>query len=285
MWQINSAPLTKLSYLLTKPVLSTAEVRSLIGTPLRGELTRPASTLPPSISEPKGIDQNLESIHGVLSQVIRLSSARPIVPKVTVTPSTDDESAKNMAEAAAPWSWTASEAASAEGALFPYLVHLAAARNDIEALKFCLAAEQGLNTDHPSSPTSEFQPRRNIAIGGGLTNCIEPSSGRSPLHSAALNGCVDAVNALLEAGALVHLRDALGHTPLYYAARQEHESVVDILVKAGAMLGGADVERGFTDLAMEKATISRDEHALRIWAKAGRRHRRLDFDRYHKSFR
>lgn len=262
--------LTKLSYLLSKPELSAVEVRSLIGTPLRGELTRPASALPPSLSEPKGIEQSLENIQGVLSQVVRLSSsAQPSVPAIQISlDGADRSNNEKMAEAAAPWSWTAAEAASTEGVLYPYLIHLAAARNDIEAIRFCLASEAGPSNEGMASPGSE-PPRRNIAIAGGLVNSIEPASGRSPLHSAALNGNVNAVNSLLEAGALVHLRDVLGHTPLYYAARQAHEAVVEVLVKAGALLGGSDIEGGFVPLAIKRASLAGDDRTSRLWAKAG----------------
>jgi len=261
--------LTKLSYLLSKPELSVSEVRSLIGTPLRGELTRPASSLPPSLSEPKGIDQSLINIQGVLSQVVRLSSMQSRLPKIVLQNNADDsDKTENMAEAAAPWSWTAAEAVSTETALFPFLIHFAAARDDVDAIRFCLSAEAGLNAEVPTSPGSEYQPRRNIVIAGGLVNCGEPASGRSPLHSAALNGCLGAVNTLLEAGALVHLRDTLGHTPLYYAGRQGHEDVVEVLVKAGAILGGSDIEGGYTTLATERASAVKDERALRIWEKA-----------------
>ncbi|TFY57006.1 hypothetical protein EVJ58_g7290 [Rhodofomes roseus] len=262
--------LTKLGYLLSKPELSRSEVRALIGTPLRGELTRPVSTIPPAISEPKGIESNLENISGVLSQVVRLSSSQARGPSIVVS-SAEDTGAESNLEAAAPWSWTAAEAASTEGALYPFLIHLAAARNDVEAIQFCLKAEAGLNADDATSPGAEFpsQTRRSIAIGGGLVNCVEPASGRSPLHSAALNGSTDAVNALLEAGALVHLRDSLGHTPLYYAARQGHEQVVEMLVKVGGLLSGSDVEGGFVGLAMQKARLAPDDRGLRVWTKAG----------------
>ncbi|KAH9832990.1 asparaginase-domain-containing protein [Rhodofomes roseus] len=262
--------LTKLGYLLSKPELSRSEVRALIGTPLRGELTRPVSTIPPAISEPKGIESNLENISGVLSQVVRLSSSQARGRRIVVS-SAEDTGAESNLEAAAPWSWTAAEAASTEGALYPFLIHLAAARNDVEAIQFCLKAEAGLNADDATSPGAEFpsQTRRSIAIGGGLVNCVEPASGRSPLHSAALNGSTDAVNALLEAGALVHLRDSLGHTPLYYAARQGHEQVVEMLVKVGGLLSGSDVEGGFVGLAMQKARLAPDDRGLRVWTKAG----------------
>ena len=48
-------------------------------------------------------------------------------------------------------------------------------------------------------------------------NSLDPASGRSPLHVAALNGSTKCVNILLKSGASVHLRDSLGHTALYYA--------------------------------------------------------------------
>ncbi|KAI0748667.1 L-asparaginase [Daedaleopsis nitida] len=248
--------LTKLSYLLSKPELSVAQVRSLIGTPLRGELTLPESKIPASLSQPNSIDQSLDNIQGLLSQVVRLSSSSSSrAPRIVVDgPETRDEEADN---ATAPWSWTAAEAASTESALFPFLIHLAAARDDVDGVSFCLAAEAG-RTDGSG-----------ITVGGGLANCLDPASGRSPLHVAALSGATRAANMLLEAGALVHIRDALGHTPLYYAARQGHEEVVGVLVKTGANLGGADIEGGFVALAVKKATHAPDERALRVWKKAG----------------
>ncbi|KAI9061470.1 asparaginase-domain-containing protein [Trametes sanguinea] len=117
--------------------------------------------------------------------------------------------------------------------------------------------------------TPEAGTGAGVAVGGGLANCLDAASGRAPLHVAALHGATRSAAMLLETGALVHVRDSLGHTPLYYAARQGHEELVDLLVQAGANLGGADVEGGFVALAVQKATHARDEHALRIWKKAG----------------
>ena len=249
--------LTKLSYLLSKPELSVAQVRSLIGTPLRGELTLPESKIPAALAQPTSIGQSLDNIQGLLSQVVRLSSSSSSSarsPRIVVEG--DEEADK----ATAPWSWTAAEAASTESALFPFLIHLAAARDDADSVSFCLAAEAGSAGDRDGP---------GVTVGGGLANCRDAASGRSPLHVAALNGATRAANMLLEAGALVHVRDALGHTPLYYAARQGHEDVVDLLVKTGANLGGADVEGGFVALAVRKAAHAGDEGALRVWKKAG----------------
>lgn len=253
--------LTKLSYLLSKPELSVAQVRSLIGSPLRGELTLPESKIPAVLSHPTSVGPSLDNIQGLLTQVVRLSSQASTsssssrAPRIVVEGS--DARDEHADEATAPWSWTAAEAASTESALFPYLIHLAAARDDVDGVAFCLSAEAG-GTDGPG-----------VAVGGGLANCRDAASGRSPLHVAALNGAVRVANMLLEAGALVHVRDALGHTPLYYAARQGHEEIVDLLVKTGANLGGVDVEGGFVAGAVRKATHARDERALRLWMKAG----------------
>ncbi|OCH88208.1 L-asparaginase [Obba rivulosa] len=261
--------LTKLSYLLSKSELSAAEVRSLIGTPLRGELTRPASSIPPTLSEPSGMDDNLKSIYGLLSQVIRLSTSTAHTPKVVISKDASNNDSEALSDAAAPWSWTAAEAASTEAALLPFLIHLAASRDDISGLSFCLSAEPGVTMESSASPTVDYPLTKKVTIGAGFVNCLEPASGRTPLHVAALNGSINAVNFLLEAGALVHLRDALGHTSLYYAARQGHESVVEVLVKAGALLGGSDVEGGYASLAIQAALKTKDDRALKIWAKAG----------------
>ena len=106
-----------------------AQVRSLIGTPLRGELTLPESKIPAALSKPSSIGPSLDNLQGLLSQVLRLSStasagARP--PRILIEgkDARDEEADK----ATAPWSWTAAEASSTESSLFPFLVHLAVAR-------------------------------------------------------------------------------------------------------------------------------------------------------------
>ncbi|TFY82988.1 hypothetical protein EWM64_g1025 [Hericium alpestre] len=231
--------LTKLGYLLSKPELSPAEVRSLIGMSLRGELTRPSGFEP----RKDKLEENLQNIEGVLSHVVRLSHSAPSQTPQIIVSEAVDESAK---DAAASWSWTAADATSTEGALFAFLIHLAAAADNLEGLMFCLNSDSG-----------------------DIVNCMNPASGRAPLHVAALNGSVKCVEALLAAGALVHLRDSLGHTALYYAARQRHEATVSMLIKAGASLGGVDVEGGYASLAVRKAVLSGDERALKIWKSAG----------------
>lgn len=150
------------------------------------------------------VDQNLENIQRLLGQFVRLSRPPSVVPAINIT--TPDTVLPTAQDAAAPWSWTAAEAATTEAVLFPFLIHLAAAKDDIESLEYCLK----LASSDDAAETLKFG-----MIPGGIINCLEAGSGRSPLHVAALNGNTRAVELLLRSGALVHLRDTLGHTALY----------------------------------------------------------------------
>ncbi|KAG1790998.1 uncharacterized protein BJ212DRAFT_1593167 [Suillus subaureus] len=111
-----------------------------------------------------------------------------------------------------------------------------------------------------------------------MVNCLDPGSGRSPLHVAASNGNIRCVEKLLESGALVHLRDELGHTALYYCGfrwlrlvgwRQGHGDIVDTLVSAGANLGGMENEAGYVGLAVQNAVHAGNEATVDIWRRAG----------------
>lgn len=190
--------LAKLSYLLSKSELSINEVRNLIGTPLRGELSRPSGA---PVQQPS-VEQNMDNIQQLLSQFVRLTRP-PSVPTINVISETGQST---VTDATAPWTRTAAEAATTEAVLFPFLVHLAAARDDLESLQFCL---KPVDTDDPAEVLKFGM------IPGGIVNCLEAGSGRSPLHVAALNGNTKSVELLLRCGALVHLRDTLGHTALY----------------------------------------------------------------------
>ena len=190
--------LTKLCYLLSKPELSAEQVRGLVGAPLRGELTRAPHAVP--VHGP-AIDANLEAIGGVLSHVVRLAlPLRQQAPRIVISDAPGESH-----DAAAPWAWTAAEVATTQGALLAWLIHLAVAANDVGGLKYCLSADAIHGEEH--------------TIPGGIVNWVNPASGRSPLHVASINGGVQSVRTLLEAGALVHLRDSLGHTALYYVSR------------------------------------------------------------------
>jgi 60kDa lysophospholipase len=171
-------------------------VRKLVGAPLRGELTR----ISRGTRTPAAIDVNFETIGNTLEHIVRLTSpARNPIPGIVVSDGQDE-----LPDAAAPWAWTAGEVATTQRALFSWLVHLAAAANDVDGLLHCLSTDGAREEE--------------CTIVGGIVNWINPASGRSPLHVAAINGSAHCVHALLKAGSLVHLRDSLDHTALYYVS-------------------------------------------------------------------
>jgi lysophospholipase len=190
---MSKCALTKLSYLLSKSEFSVSDIRGLMGTPLRGELTGPLGLAP---NPPPTIESSLEHIQGVLSHFVRLSAA----PTVS-SPKIPDSGASTSA---ASWSWTAAEAMRTESVLLPLLIHLAAARDDIESMTECIV--KGGDSVGGS------------LIPGGIANCLSVTSSQSPLHVAAINNSKRCVHLLLRSGALVHLRDAQGHTALYYVS-------------------------------------------------------------------
>ncbi|KDQ33405.1 hypothetical protein PLEOSDRAFT_1099375 [Pleurotus ostreatus PC15] len=246
--------LTKLGYLLSKDELSPGEVRNLIATPLRGELSRPLG------STGEFSDESLAKLQGVVSRFIQLSQPKPIMPHITITSDSAGTTARN---AAAAWSETAAEISSTEAALLPFLTHLAVARDDLDSLQFCIDADDYGNVQ------SATGNNMGTSVPGGVINCLDPASDRTPLHVAALNGAARCAHKLLGSGALVHCRDNLGHTPLYYAARQGHMEVVQTLLQAGARLGGIDIEGGYAALAVRAAKNIGDKHCLDIWKQTG----------------
>ncbi|KIJ26442.1 hypothetical protein M422DRAFT_192238 [Sphaerobolus stellatus SS14] len=248
--------LTKLAYLLSKPELTPEKVRQLMQAPLRGELTVPH----PLVEDHVSVDGNVESVNGLLSLIIRVSSSQSTALKTIPTGTKNGNTSST-----APWTWTNSEALGAESALLPLLIHLAAARNDIEAISWCIKSTSYSYGD-VTAQSVESTPAVRAA---GIVNCLDAASGRSPLHVAALLGNSEAAFLLLDAGALVHVRDMLDHTALYYAARQKHEDIVERIVETGGLLAGSDTTGGFVSMAVSKAQKQGDQSALRIWLKAG----------------
>lgn len=190
------------------------EVRELISIPLRGELTQPIHSPP---IRPPTTAPDLPSVQGLLTQFVRLSNRRSArhAPRLSFSSSVSDD----VQDATASWSSTASETATTEAALLPLLMHLAAARDNIEGLEFCMDTAAAWEAEDVAMPF----------IIGGIVNCLEAGSGRSPLHVAALNGNAASVTFLLKSGALVHLRDNLGHTALYYVGAFSAETRVVLI--------------------------------------------------------
>ncbi|KAG8743908.1 hypothetical protein FRC10_011198 [Ceratobasidium sp. 414] len=240
--------LAKLAYLLSKPDLTPDRARKLLSVPLRGELTLPAPLMRPTTTA-------LDSVQDLLGEILRLS--QPSIPG-----STSGLEAKTDASSTAPWSTTASHAGATELALIPFLMHLAVSRDDPASVTAAASHPR-----HPpnayghsvSTPTSEHP----YQFAQGAPNAPLPGSLHTPLHTAALRGSARCTRALLEVGALVHVRDALDHTCLFYAARMKARDVIEVLVGAGAHLGETDkrVARGILVVG------GRDEKD--VWALAG----------------
>ena len=241
---IRQCALTKLAYLLSKSDhLSPYEIRKLICVPLRGELTLPSSGNTDHSPSNVPMRETEESLPNILLQIARLSAPPPILPTIQLTvPAattpgsllTRSTSLSRLAkDVTSPWSNTVSETASTEGALLPFLVHLAVVRDDADALRFCFdasSAVEATSVQEPSHPIFsngglEIPQTFNVGlsgrgVAGGIVNALDPASGRTPLHVAALNGSNKCAMLLLESGALVHLRDSLDHTALYYVSDQ-----------------------------------------------------------------
>jgi len=188
----------------------------------------------------------------LLSQLLRISStshtSNTAVPSINIAGPVSSEPPESHVpppinqktrDATAPWSLTASDAASTESALLPFLIHLAASRDDVDGIKFCVDADDRLfnaiamgsgggllsgNVSRTMSVSLSASPGVASGVSGiqtvprGVVNCIDGATRMSPLHVAALNGCQRATVMLLEYGALVHPRDVLDHTALYYVS-------------------------------------------------------------------
>ena len=252
---VQQCALTKLAYLLSKSDrLSSNEIRKLIRAPLRGELTIPPSGHTDHSSSNWNLQETPEALPNMLLQIARLSAPPPVIPTIQVSapqssgiapaisnisgprPLARSTSISQFAkDATSPWSNTISETASTEAALLPFLVHMAVARDDTDALRFCFdTSSTVVQATTPmvesaqalfSGGSVEVSQSFNLGlsgrgVAGGIVNVLDLASGRTPLHVAGLNGSKRCAILLLESGALVHLRDTLDHTALYYVSKQ-----------------------------------------------------------------
>ena len=143
------------------------------------------------------------------------SDGRRMMPRRSLSPAVSLE-AEDIDDVAG-LAMSHSDVSQAEFLVLPYLMHLAASRNDVEGVQYCFdavsAAEQ--SADLPTNAAVPNVHSFMVGVGGGIVNALDPC-GRAPLHTAALHGSQDCVQILLSGGASVHLRDSLDHTPLYY---------------------------------------------------------------------
>ncbi|GAA5973547.1 hypothetical protein JCM8115_005741 [Rhodotorula mucilaginosa] len=256
--------LAKLAYLLSKPELSPAQIRTLLSQPLRGELTPVASV--PAYSSPYDTETRLRTL---FSQLVACGpSAHRSVgqPAHHTVPSQQAPEADPTLpeEFGAAWPSTLADEACLKSAVMPYLLSQAASRPDdlLETLMASLDVPD-TSVDSNASAAASAHP---LALPALLN---EPATVllQTPLHLAVLAALPQKVEQLLSHGASVHARDTLGHSPLFYAAKHGGETglrMVRLLRAAGAHLGEREIEAGFVGLEIVKAERARDE----IWAEA-----------------
>lgn len=91
------------------------------------------------------------------------------------------------------------------------------------------------------------------------------SSGRTPLHLAVVNGNLNIIRTLVEAGANINLQDGDGKTPLFKSVECNHDDLVQFFLFAGADPQLADYENGNTPLhlALSSGSIRAAQYLLR----------------------
>lgn len=282
--------LAKLSYLLSKPNLTPAQVRTLISRPLRGELSLPSSI--PIFANPVEAGDRLRTLFGLVLECSPATAGNnPGVGASSATGGPGGAGATGRgkprqksgsdsavvpgvapllpAEFAGPWPATRREADDAERAVLPFLIGQASARHGpmleslVESLKKAQRGEESMlgGGGLDGSVADGDAP-------AALSQLNEPATaaGQTSLHLAVLSAQPANVELLLAHGASVHTRDVLGHTPLYYAARQgaSGAEMVRALREAGAHLGEMEIERGDVGLEIARA----DEEGRGVWREA-----------------
>mgnify|MGYP006340490583 FL=1 len=101
------------------------------------------------------------------------------------------------------------------------------------------------------------------AVDGGITNLV-------PLNDAVKRGDLEAVTALLAAGAFPDGRDETGFTPLMHAARDGHTHIAQALLAAGADVNRLGYLQRFYPLDFAEWT-TRDASTIELIEEAGGR--------------
>jgi lysophospholipase len=93
---------------------------------------------------PEGIPPGSQSIQPVLMQLFRLTSCPPGPSSSSPSNPPADASSRALSAKArditASWTFTDSDTVQTYHAILPFLIHVAAAKNDIEGVQFCIDA-------------------------------------------------------------------------------------------------------------------------------------------------
>lgn len=236
--------LAKLAYLLSKPSLSPAKIRTLISQPLRGELTSPAR---PQF-QPQPVEDRLDWLMKHLTvlqppdqqplpvyhqpEILYRSESPNNVREINLIPGSDDKSIESVRPKGIgklsdyqdvgvefeTSEMLQNENDSAERALLPIALTATATREDSSLATLLKMCSDRIQTH------------------GLLNRPTTAGLGQTALHLASFYGRSKNVELLLDRGASVHIRDDCGHTALFYAMVNHHTACVDLLLKAGAHL-------------------------------------------------
>lgn len=105
---------------------------------------------------------------------------------------------------------------------------------------------------------------------------LKDCSGQTPLHAAARRGHAAVVAMLLQRGVDVNARNEDGHSPLLLAVRGRHQGVIGLLRAAGACLSPQELEDVGTELC--RLASRADSEGLRAWWQAGADLGQLGYD-------
>ena len=122
--------------------------------------------------------------------------------------------------------------------LLPFALLQAARKGHIRVVQALLAAGASANDPefllHLAAANGQAAVIQLLAGNGANPNIREPAEGAAPLHWAATEDHVGAIEALLAAGADVNAPDSKGATPLHWAVRGDHVKATRTLLGAGA---------------------------------------------------
>ncbi|KAL6062271.1 hypothetical protein STEG23_001993 [Scotinomys teguina] len=105
---------------------------------------------------------------------------------------------------------------------------------------------------------------------------LKDCSGQIPLHVAGRRGHATVVTLLLQQGVDVNAHNEDGHSPLLLAVRVRHQGVIGLLRAAGAYLSPQELEDIGTELC--RLASRADSKGLRAWWQAGADLEQMGYD-------
>jgi len=113
-------------------------------------------------------------------------------------------------------------------------LHVAARPGHEEAVQVLLDHGAEAHNIHEAAGIGDVEKVRQFLAADASLIDHEDITGGMPLHWAAVNGKLEVVRMLIEAGANVNARDNGGETPLANACRRQDQETIELLLEHGA---------------------------------------------------